>query len=120
MPRRGNAQDPLFDLARSKRTERAVDTAVRAAQQAGLLDSKLDAGITVTARVLARAIDQLVADGGDRWLLPRLTGELRDTLSRMRLDPSARGGDRDELANFLAGLAAPDPGSAEVGDPAKS
>ncbi len=120
MPRKAGGQDPLFDLARSRRTERAVDTAVRAAQKAGLLDVGLDAGMTVLARVLARAVDQLVTDGGDRWLLPRLVGELRETLTRLRLDPTVRGGDRDEFAEWLASLTAPEPGEAEVGDPAQS
>lgn len=123
MPRRKADQDGLFKLAQSQRTERAVNTAVRRAQKTGSLDTELDAGMTALARVLARAIDQTSSTGGDRWLLPRLVGELRETLIRLRLDPTVRGADHNELADFLASLSKPesgqaDAGGAEVGDPA--
>lgn len=117
MARRKTDQDPLFDLARSQRTERAVNTAIRSAQKTGSLDADLDAGMAVLARVLARAIDQTTSTGGDRWLLPRLVGELRETLIRLRLDPTVRGADRNELADFLASLSRPESGGgAAVGD----
>lgn len=117
---RKSGQDPLFELTRSRRAERAIDAAIRAAYRDGLVDKDLDAGMTVLARVLARAIDQLVADGGDKWLLPRLTSELRETLTRLRLDPMMRAGGRDEFAEFLASLNTPEPGAAEVGDTPQS
>lgn len=113
--RRKSDQDGLFNLARSKRTELAVDKAIRGAQKVGTLDTELDAGMTVLARVLARAIDQTSSTGGDRWLLPRLVGELREILIRLRLDPTVRGVGRDEIADLIASLARPEPGDPDAG-----
>jgi hypothetical protein len=115
MPRRPPAdQPPLFPTSTRKgRVEVAVDKAVRAAQKEQTL-GVLDAGLIALARTLARSLDG-AATGGDRWVTARLAGELRETLARLRLDPTARGADRAELADFLASLGRP-----TLGDPTQS
>jgi hypothetical protein len=116
VPRRPAEQPPLFagPKIRKGRVEVAVDKAVRAAQ-ADKAIGPLDAGLIALARTLARSLDGAAA-GGDRWVTARLAGELRETLARLRLDPTSRGAHRGELAGFLADLARPDPGGPAVGD----
>ena len=117
MPRRpAGEQPPLFPARRpvKGRVEVAVDKAVRAAQRDKAI-GELDAGLIALARTLARSLDG-AASANDRWVTARLAGELRETLARLRLDPTARGAHRGELAGFLADLARPDPGTAAVGD----
>lgn len=107
MPR--HVQPPLLTLvpARKGRCESNVDTAVRAAYEAGVVDSKLDAAAVAMARTVARALDAQ-AEAGNPWAVAALARELRSTLERLRLDPVARGlGDRDEFAEFLHDLAKP-------------
>jgi hypothetical protein len=112
-------QPPLFatKTPRKGRVEQAVDRAVRAAQADKAIGA-LDAGLVALARTLARSLDG-AAGADDRWVTARLAGELRETLARLRLDPTARGAHRGELAGFLADLARPDPpdpGRTAVGD----
>jgi hypothetical protein len=115
VPRKPAEQPALFASGRARkgRVEVAVDKAVRAAQKEHTL-GELDAGLVALARTLARSVDGAAA-GGDRWVTARLAGELRETLARLRLDPTARGADRAELADFLASLGRP-----TVGDTPKS
>jgi hypothetical protein len=113
----------LFDVPVKGRgrVERAVDEAVRKARGERTIDA-LDSGMVSLARACARAVD--VAEAGrDVWALARAAGELRETLVRLRLDPTSRGLSRDSIADWLADLARPstatDPASAgEMGDPA--
>lgn len=67
----------------------------------------------------ARGVD-LAAARRDPRAIATASRELRETLSRLRLDPSAapHGGDTpdDAFTAFLAGLAAPSDGTAEVRD----
>jgi hypothetical protein len=116
VPRRPTDQPALFDPKKSRkgRVELAVDRAVRAAQADKAIGT-LDAGLIAQARTLAAALDQSAADR-EGWLVARLAGELRETLARLRLDPTSRGAHRGELAGFLADLGRPDPGGAAVGD----
>jgi len=118
MPRRpAGEQPPLFPARRpvKGRVEVAVDKAVRAAQRDKSV-GELDAGLIALARTLARSLDG-AAGANDRWVTARLAGELRETLARLRLDPTARGAHRDQVADFLADLARPDPGTPAVGNP---
>ena len=111
-PRRA-ADDGLFALpaGRRGRVETAVNAAVRSARVEKLL-SDLDGGLVTLARACARAVD--VAEAAhDVWAVARAAGELRDTLIRLRLDPTSRGADRDNLADFLTSLTEP-----AAGDPA--
>ena len=110
MPRRTADQPPLFlpGTPRKGRVEVAVDKAVRAAQREQTL-GELDAGLIALARTLARSLDGAAA-GSERWVTARLAGELRETLARLRLDPTARGADRAELADLIASLGRPSMG----------
>lgn len=104
-----HTQAPLLTLvpARKGRCETNVDTAVRAAYAAGVVDKDLDAATVALARTLARATDAQ-AEAGNPWAVAALARELRTVLERLRLDPSARGvGDRDEFAEFLRDLSKP-------------
>jgi len=102
-----HAQDALFQLSRTRRLEIACDKAIRRAYVESVIDRNLDAGMVTMARTLARAIDEAASGGGDRWLLARLTGELRETLIRLRLDPVSRGGERDDFSELLAAMRQP-------------
>jgi hypothetical protein len=62
---------------------------------------------------MASQIDAHVNVNGDGWLLVRMAAELRETLTRLRLDPTARGATSDNLDEFLRSLAEP---SGPVGD----
>lgn len=102
-------QGSLFGPAGKRRAKLGVDRAIRRAQHQGLLDAQLDGALCAVARTLAEALDEAAAAGGDRWLLARLTSELRETLARLRLDPCARVvNQRDELAELVAQMANPD------------
>jgi hypothetical protein len=116
--RRSGDQPPLFRTRRAAkgRVEVAVDRAVAVARRDQAL-TPVDDGLVAVARTVARALDQAAAEQ-DKWAVARLAGELSSTLARLRLDPSSRGGDRDSLANFLADLARPTPGTPAVGDTA--
>jgi hypothetical protein len=116
--------DALFALpaGRRGRVESAVNKSVRRAWQDEALN-ELDAGLVTLARAQGRAVD--VAEAArDVWALSRASGELRETLIRLRLDPTSRGASGDSLASFLAELAKPSPadpaGAAPVGDPPQS
>lgn len=124
--RRGSTRDArgapnqatLFDLAKTQRLERATDLAIRRGYIESVIDRNLDASMVTLARTLARAIDEAASAGGDRWLLARLTGELRETLIRLRLDPVSRGGDRNEFAELLDAMRTPTVGNTEDTEPA--
>lgn len=113
--------DALFALpgGRRGRVESAVNAAVRTARAAGQL-GELDQALIVLARSQGRAVD-LAEAARDVWAHARAGGELRETLRRLRLDPTSRGANRDALADFLREIAQPAPadpaGSAAVGDP---
>jgi chemotaxis protein histidine kinase CheA len=119
--RRPRDSSALFDVpvGRKGRVESGLDKALGAARRAGSL-ADVDAGVYTLARALARGCD--VAEAArDVWALARVSGELRETLMRMRLDPVSRGSGRDQALEFLRDLANPeyaaaDPG-AEVRDP---
>lgn len=109
--RKAPAQPSLFGPSGKRRCKAAVDKAIRRGQRDGILTAELDGGLCAVARTLAEALDEASAAGGDRWLLARLTSELRETLCRLRLDPSARvSNQRDELAEMMAMLAGADSG----------
>lgn len=118
--------DALFTLpsGRRGRVESAVNDAVRKARAAGQL-GELDVALIVLARSQARAVD-LAEAARDVWAHARAGGELRETLRRLRLDPTSRGANRDSLADFLREIAQPTvtgtdpPGPAPVGDPPQS
>lgn len=117
--RRRVRDDGLFNLPAPKkgRVEAGLDRAIIAARAAkGLTD--VDAAIVTLARAQARGVD--AAEGArDTWALAAIGRELRETLTRMRLDPASRGAGVDGLAEFLAALGRPDPPSGPaVGDPA--
>jgi hypothetical protein len=108
---------PLFALpaARRGRVERSVDDAVRAGRADNRIGS-LDGALVALARAQARAVD-VAENARDVWALARIGGELRETLVRLRLDPTSRGVNRDSLAEFLTALgrpAATDPASPAV------
>lgn len=104
-------QAALFAAAAKKRAKLAVDKAIRRGQREGLVSAELDAGLCAVARTLAESLDECAAAGGDKWLLARLAGELRETLGRLRLDPTARvTGAPDELADLMAQMAGADSG----------
>lgn len=111
MKRKAPAQPSLFGPSGKRRCKAAVDKAIRRAQREGMLAAELDGGLCAVARTLAEALDESSADGGDRWLLARLTSELRETLIRLKLDPSAREtNEPDELKQLVAMLAGADSG----------
>lgn len=117
MPRRPPRDDALFALpARRKgRVEAALDKAIVAARAAGGL-TDVDAAVLTLARAQARGVDAAETDR-NVWALAAIGRELRETLSRMRMDPTSRGGNRDELVAFLADLAKPTGAGTTVGDP---
>lgn len=123
--RRGAAaEEALFAVppGRRGRVESAVNVAVRAARAEKTI-GELDAGLITLARAQARAVD-LAEATRDVWALARAGGELRESLIRLRLDPTSRGVGRDSsVADFLASIAGPapaqPPGAATVGDPAQ-
>lgn len=99
----------LFDVPAGKlgRVERALNAALSTARRSGTL-SDVDGAAVALARAQARGVD--VAEGArDVWALARVSSELRETLIRLRLDPVSRGAGGDQLANFLADIARPDP-----------
>lgn len=118
--RRPPTDEALFALpaGRRGRVEAAVNLAVRKARAEKLL-TDLDGGLITLARACARAVDTAEATR-DVWAVSRAAGELRDTLIRLRLDPTSRGADRDSLADFLQSLTEPtaaDPaGAAAMGN----
>jgi len=108
----------LFDLppGRKGRVERAVDAAIAAARRDGAL-ADVDGAALTLARAQARGVD-IAEAGQDLWALARIGAELREMLQRLRLDPVSRGGQSDDVRDFLADLARPAPSSpAPVGDP---
>lgn len=121
--RRNTGEDALFELpnGRRGRVESAVNAAVRAARAEQTINA-LDAGLVTLARAQARAVDVAEAKR-DVWALARAGGELRESLIRLRLDPTSRGVGRDSsVADFLASIAGPapadPPSTATVGDTA--
>jgi len=122
MARRKRDDAALFPMpaGRRGRVERAVDESVRRARAQNQI-SDLDQALVTLARAQARAVD-VAENARDVWALARAGGELRETLIRLRLDPTSRGVTRDGLADFLAALGSPaagtePPGQAAVGDP---
>lgn len=82
-----------------------VERAVRAALAAAALDER-DQGAGELAAGCARAVD-LALGRRDPYAVASVARELRETLTRLRLDPVAReGGDAGELGAWLAGLGA--------------
>jgi hypothetical protein len=113
---------PLFELpaGRRGRVETAVNASVRQARTDGTI-TDIDNGLVTLARALARAVDHAEATR-EVWALARVAGQLRETLIRLRLDPTTRAGvNRDSVTDFLRSLSepsAPDsPGAATLGDP---
>lgn len=109
--RRKTSDDQLELLGvrrpRLGRVERSVNAAIRRGYADGWVDKDLDAGMCAVARSLARMLDGAVSDD-DRWAVARLTGELRETLRAMRLEPTSRGAGGDEFADLVASLSAPE------------
>ncbi len=108
--RRSADEGGLFNLpaGRRGRVETAVNKAIMAARKQNLVDD-LDGALITLARAQARSVD--VAEAArDVWALARVGGELRDSLIRLRLDPTSRGAFRDDVGGFLADLAKPTPG----------
>src|SRR5262245_39821627 len=121
MARRRPDDEGLFRLpaAGRGRVEKAVNSAILAARKESTL-GPLDDGLITLARAQARAVD--VAEAArDVWALARVSSELRESLIRLRLDPTSRGASRDQLADLLRSLGEPTPGDpagpAPVGDP---
>jgi hypothetical protein len=109
MPKRRRDTQALFDVptGRKGRVERAVDAAIVIARHDGVL-AEVDCAALTLARAQARGVD--VAEAGqDVWALARIGAELRETLQRLRLDPTSRGGQTDDLRDFLGALGQPQP-----------
>lgn len=73
-----------------------------------------DAGLAGLALALARAADQADAKGDVRGLA-LVAKELREVSTRLRLDPTARGGAGDPITELLADLGRAE--QRQVGDP---
>lgn len=107
MARKPDQVDPPPVLGHSRRVQLGVNAALRRGTQDGFLDAALDAGLVALCRTLAAQIDAHVNTAGDGWLLVRMAAELRETLTRLRLDPTTRGATTDNLDDFLRSLAEP-------------
>jgi hypothetical protein len=118
MARRDGGDKPavLFALPdpRAGRHERNVNQAIRRGQKDAILDPVLDSGLASLARGLARAADTAEA-AKNPWQIAAVARELRETLTLLRLTPTARGADRDAWDDFLASLN-DDAGPPPVGD----
>lgn len=93
---------------------RAVETAVRASIEAASLDDR-DEGAGELAASLARAVD-LAHKRQDPYAIAAAGRELRETLTRLRLDPVAReGNDAGAIEGWLEKLAMPARGDTPAG-----
>lgn len=115
MSRRGTqgALD-LGDVAgpRVGRVERRTAAAIAHAKRGKQLEP-VDDGLAALAVELARSVD-VASRKPDPYGVAAAGRELREVMSRLKLDPTSRGvSSHDPFAEFLAGL-----GGAEVGDPA--
>lgn len=109
MTRRAQTGPGLFaDPAQHKRrTELAVDKAIRSAQQAGLVDKDLDAAAAALARDLAKAVGQAIVKQ-DPYGVTQAGRQLADVLDRLGLTPRARnGGSTDEVLEAIRELGRP-------------
>jgi hypothetical protein len=114
---RPRARQEALDLGaaghrRAGRVETRTAAAIRAAKAEDKL-GKLDDGVCALAVELARAVD-VGALKQDPYAIATAGRELREVMSRLKLDPTSRGLRPDDpLSDFLAGL-----GSPTVGDTA--
>lgn len=93
------------------------DATLEAIDAAGDAIAPADAGMVALALMLAQGVDTAAANRRPRDV-SIIGRELRETLTRLKLDPTARpagGGESDPFAAFLADLGAP-----TVGDAAQS
>lgn len=100
-----DGQAVLFALPdpRAGRHERSVNQAIRRGQRDGVIDAALDGGLSSLARGLARVAD-VAEQQKNPWAMAAVARELRETLTRLRLDPASRGADRDAWDDFLAAI----------------
>lgn len=90
-----------------------LQRAVAAAVDAASLDDR-DKGMGALAEACGRAID-LAQGRGDVYAVTAAARELRETLVRLRLDPTSRlGNDAGQVEQFLAGLGATNPDEARA------
>lgn len=117
---RSGAQGDLFDgdpkvgRGRPGRLERITAKTLRAAKAAGELTDRDDA-MAQLAVELARSIDVAARFGGPNlpYALQAAGRELRETLVRLRLDPTSRGGaGSDPFDEWLARVSTPTVGNA--------
>lgn len=106
------AQPDLFDGApvgrgQVGRVERKVAASVRAAVAAGSL-ADVDAGMAALAVELGRAVDS-GSRRGDPYAVAAAARELREALTRLRLEPTARGAvlEADPFDQLMRDLANP-------------
>lgn len=91
------------------RVERAFTAAVDAGRRDGTI-ADVDGGLAALAVELARGVD-VASRKSDPYGVAAAGRELREVASRLKLDPTSRGGANDDgLAEFLRGLSAPDAG----------
>jgi predicted RNA-binding Zn ribbon-like protein len=116
--RRSEDPPPLFVLPdpRAGRHERSVNQAIRRGQRDQVIDAHLDGGLASLARGLARAAD-VAEQAKNPWAMAAVARELRETLTRLRLDPASRGADRDAWDDFLAAINDEPAGTRPLGDP---
>lgn len=105
-----SADDQLPGLEVPESSAGRVERTVRAALTAAALDTR-DHGAGELAAGLARAVD-LALNRRDPYAVAQAGRELRETLTRLRMDPVAReGNDAGALQTFLDGLSAAEPES---------
>lgn len=99
--------DSLFDVDELNRGRPvgAVETAVRRSLEAAALDDR-DRGAGELAAACARAVD-LAGGRRDPYAVAAAARELRETLNRLKLDPTAREDAAGGLDDLLADLARP-------------
>jgi hypothetical protein len=92
-----------------------VESAVRKACTAAQLDER-DQGAAELAAAAARGVD-LALGRRDPFAVAAAVRELRETLTRLRMDPASReGSDAGEVASWLAQLANPEGDDVEAAD----
>lgn len=106
--------DPAVGRGKSGRLERKVAATIRQAKADGFL-GVYDEGMAQLAIDFARACDVAARIGGPNlpYAMQAAGRELRETLTRLRLDPTTRGAGGDAIDRLLDQLS-----RAEVGDPA--
>lgn len=118
-PRRAIPDQPAFDGMPTPPPSAGLDcgpcydATLEAIDAAGEALATADAGMVALALMLAQGVDTAAANRRPRDV-SIIGRELRETLTRLRLDPSARpaGGESDPFAAFLADLGAPSVGDA--------